>query len=660
MPINYKQELNPEQYAVIASGDGPCLVLAGAGSGKTRTLVYRVAFLLERGVSPENILLVTFTNKAANEMKERVKQLLGFKPDGLYAGTFHSVANLLLRRHADHLGYQKNFNILDQEDSVSLIKGCMEDLNLNVRGQNFPKANVVQSIISYARNCHQDIAAVVADRYGYPQVVSEQFDRIAQNYHAKKKQANVMDFDDLLFNWLKLLEDFPAVKEQLSNQFKYILVDEYQDTNYIQAAIIKHLAGAAKNVLVVGDDSQSIYSFRAADVANILDFPKQFPAARVFRIEKNYRSTPEILSLANEVIKHNRDKFEKNLQPVRVSGQLPVLIPARDVYQQAHLVSNKIIDLRDQGVDYVNMAVLFRSTFHSAELQLELAKRNIPFILRGGQRYFEQAHVKDMVSYLKILANFKDELSWKRVLRLYDGIGAAAADNIWSSIQNYSTLVELITQNFPIKNARARSSWSRLVTMFQSLTSIDVTQRGSLAEVVIHVMEAGYKDYLKNTFDNYKDRLDDLQQFVDFVMTYDSLDTLLADVMLSENFAHDNSKDKDNAVILTTIHQAKGLEWKYVMIIGARNGDFPHYKSLDNLKELEEERRLFYVAVTRAKDELYLFYPIRKNTFQYGEMTGGPSMFISEVDDSKYRTTGANRFISEDDPWEREETVYYD
>ncbi|PIR93581.1 hypothetical protein COT97_05845 [Candidatus Falkowbacteria bacterium CG10_big_fil_rev_8_21_14_0_10_39_11] len=660
MPINYKQELNPEQLAVVTSGDGPCLVLAGAGSGKTRTLVYRVAYLLERGIQAENILLVTFTNKAATEMKERVKHLLGFNPDGLFAGTFHSIGNLLLRRYADKLGYNRSFNILDQEDSVNMVKSCMADMALNVKGQNFPKANVVHSIISYARNCNEDLTEVVTGRYGYPGFVAENFDRIAKGYDAKKKQANVMDFDDLLFNWLKLLEDFPEIRKHLSDQFKYILVDEYQDTNYIQAAVIKNLVNADNNILVVGDDSQSIYSFRAADVANILHFPKQFPGAQMYRIEKNYRSTPEILSLANEVIEHNQDKFEKLLQPVRINGKLPALIPARDVYQQAHLVSNKIIELQDKAVDYRNIAVLFRSTFHSAEIQLELAKRNIPFILRGGKRYFEQAHVKDMISHLKIMANFKDELSWKRVLRMYDGIGATSADNIWQFVLKYPSLIDLINDDVAIKSARAKNSWQRVAAMFQFLTSLDVTQKGVLAEAVIHVMEHGYKDYLKNTFDNYKDRLDDLHQFVDFVMTYDNLENLLADVMLSENFAKDNTKDKDNAVILSTIHQAKGLEWKYVMMIGVRNGDFPHHKSLDDMKQLEEERRLFYVAVTRAKDELYMFYPIRKNTFQYGEMTGGPSMFITEVNENKYTTTRANNFIEEDDPWDREETVYYD
>src|SRR3989339_174545 len=658
MRIDYKQAPNQEQYKAVVEGDGACLVLAGAGSGKTRTLVYRVAYLMEKGIAPENILLVTFTNKAAKEMIERVQHLLGFKPDGLNAGTFHSMANKLLRQYAHKIGFTRGFSILDQEDSVSLVKDCMKDFNLNVKGQNFPKANVVQAIISFSRNSNQEIAEVARMKYGYPDFIADTIDKLAINYNDKKKASNSMDFDDLLYFWLLLLQKLPEVRAELAEQFQYILVDEYQDTNYLQAAIIYNLASKHNNVLVVGDDSQSIYSFRAADVGNILNFPKDFPGAKIFKIEHNYRSTPQILNLANKSIEHNQDKFEKKLQAIREGGTMPNLIPARDVYQQAHLICNKIIEYDDKGIDYNNIAILFRSTFHSAELQLELAKRNIPFIVRGGLRYFEQAHVKDLVSYLKILGNFKDELAWKRILKMHDGIGQASAEKIWQEINSYSSLAQIINQGLDLRNSRAQNSWAKIIGLFTFLSAIDFSKKGSMAEAIIYVLEHGYRDYLKTTFDNHKERMDDVQQFIDFVMTYDNLDNLLSDVMLSESFAND-SEQREKSIVLTTIHQAKGLEWKYVMILGLRDGDFPHYKSMEDQKQLEEERRLFYVAVTRAKDQLFMLYPIRKNTFQYGEMTGGPSMFIREVGNDKYVTTRSNNFVDEGGEWE-DDVVCYD
>lgn len=657
MKIDYQAELNQEQYQVVTQAEGPCLVLAGAGSGKTRTLVYRVAYLLERGIKPENILLVTFTNKAAKEMIGRVRSLLGFEPQGLNAGTFHHIANLLLRHYADRLGYNRNFTIIDQDDSIDIIKAVMQNLNLNVKGQNFPKPNVVQSVISFARNSNEPISEVAGLIYGYPDFIAESMERIALDYQEKKLKANAMDFDDLLVNWLRLLREHLDVADHLSDKFKYILVDEYQDTNYIQAAVINALAKVHQNVLVVGDDAQSIYSFRAADINNILNFPKNFPNTKTFHIETNYRSTPQILALANDSISHNLDKYEKSLRPYRREGVMPILIPARDVYQQAGLIANKIIELMDKNVALKNIAVLFRAVYHSAELQLELARRNIPFIVRGGMRYFEQAHIKDIVSYLKIVQNIKDEIAWKRVLRLYDGIGPAGAEKIWQQVSICDNFSDLFNQPIKLSGARLINSWNKILFTFQLLNQIAWEKKGSLAEAVLVVLEHGYRDYLKNTFDNHKERFDDVQQFIDFVMTYESLEKLLSDVLLSEQFAHDAEKEV-NSLVLSTIHQAKGLEWNYVMLLNLRDGDFPHYKSLENKKEVEEERRLFYVAITRAKDELYLFYPIRKNTFQYGEMTGGPSLFIKEVNEKYLAIKRQHNFL--DFGNEEDQVIYYD
>jgi DNA helicase II / ATP-dependent DNA helicase PcrA len=652
--IDYKKLLNPEQYEVVTEADGPCLVLAGAGSGKTRTLVFRVAYLIEQGVKPENILLVTFTNKAAKEMLSRVEEYLGFEPEHLWGGTFHHIGNLMLRKHATKLGYHSNFNILDQDDSVTMIKHSMDELGLNVKGQNFPKAKLIQAVISYSRNTNYELKDVAENNYGFPDFIADKVVEIAFKYGEKKKKANVMDFDDLLVNWLKLLEQSPDVKEKYSKQFQYILVDEYQDTNFIQASVIKNLASYHNNVLVVGDDSQSIYSFRAADVKNILDFPKLFPKSKVFKIETNYRSTPQILDLANESISRNIDQFPKKLKAERESSILPSLIAARDERNQATLITKRIMQIYREGQGYKDIAILYRSTYQSAEIQLELSKQNIPYVVRGGMRYFEQAHIKDVISYLKIMANPQDEIALKRILLMYEGIGQKRADKIWQQIQKFTSLADII--NFEMKiTGKAGIGWTRVVETFKHLDSLDKQQKGFIAEAIEYVMQYGYEDYLKNNYENYRDRLDDISQLTNFVAMYDNLETLLSDVILSEKFAGAHEYDK-KAVILSTIHQAKGLEWSVVFVIGLRDGHFPHHKCVDNPKELEEERRLFYVAVTRAKDELNMVYPIRSFSFKFGEVFSKPSMFILELDESKYMKEGHKPF---EDEYE-ENVIYYD
>ncbi|MBI5077508.1 ATP-dependent helicase [Candidatus Falkowbacteria bacterium] len=632
--IDYKKLLNDEQYKVVTEADGPCLVLAGAGSGKTRTLVFRVAYLTEMGVSPENILLVTFTNKAAREMLNRVEKLLGFKPENLWGGTFHHIGNLILRRYANLLGYERNFNILDEQDSESLIKHSMAEIGLNVKGQNFPKAGVVRSIISFARNTNQEVAEVCQTTYDYPDFVSAKMGEISFVYDKKKKAANVMDFDDLLVNWLRLLQTNQTVKEKYAEQFEYILVDEYQDTNHIQAEIIRELASFHNNVLVVGDDSQSIYSFRAADVKNILNFPKLFRPSKVYKIETNYRSTPQILNLANEIIANNIDQFEKKLVARREGSILPSLIPARDAHAEAAAVARRIMELYREGKNYNECAVLYRATYQAADLQLALSKLNVPYVVRGGLRYFEQAHVKDVIAYLKVLANFQDEIAWKRVLNLYEGIGEKKATLIWQRIQKFSALSELINSKIEL-TGQAAESWDKILHTFRSLLAMPRNQKGFMAEVIEQVLTFGYEDYLKNAYENYRDRLDDLGQLINFVAFYNDLDKLLSDVMLSENFAGEHEHDS-RAVVLSTIHQAKGLEWPVVFIIGLRDGYFPHHKSLEKPAELEEERRLFYVAVTRAKDELNMLFPVRSFSYKFGELYSKPSMFIRELDETKY------------------------
>jgi len=643
--IDYQAELNKEQLDVVLHGEGPCLVLAGAGSGKTRTLVYRVAYLIEKGVDPKNILLVTFTNKAAKEMLNRVEVLLKCQPKGLWGGTFHHIGNSILRRYAKILGYDNKFTIMDKEDSKNLLKAVMGELKINYKEKYFPKPEVILAVISFAANSQRGIKDVIEEKYSYldPQLMPV-IEEINKAYQAKKLKTNVMDFDDLLTNWLKLLKTDKKIKEKLAAQFKYILVDEYQDTNHIQSQIIYELGSVHKNVLVVGDDCQSIYSFRAADINNILEFPKHYKKAQVYKIEQNYRSSPEILELANESIKNNQNQYEKQLEPVLESKQKPALVALKDSEQQAQFIAQRILELQEEGASLNDMAILFRSSFQVMEMELELNKRNIPYQMRGGIRFFEQAHIKDVVAHLKIVSNYQDELSWKRVLTLYEGIGNTTADKIWQEIiktQNFKSAVETL-QRFS-GSFKVIRSLERLAELFVYLQN---QNKDFIATAIKQILKSDYETYLKANFDNAKDRIEDLNQLANFALQYEKLDDFLSDVTLSEGFKGETvegyQEGPDENLILSTIHQAKGLEWKYVFVLGLAEGQFPHYKIYDHPEEIEEERRLFYVAVTRAKEELYLTYPIISFSYTTGQSINKPSSFISELDDDLFEPWQVN------------------
>jgi DNA helicase-2/ATP-dependent DNA helicase PcrA len=633
--IDYKNELNEEQLDVVLNGEGPCLVLAGAGSGKTRTLVYRVAYLIEKGIDPKNILLVTFTNKAAKEMLNRVETLLKCQPKGLWGGTFHHIGNMILRRYAKILDYSNNFNILDTEDSKNLLKAVMGEMQINYKEKYFPKAEVILNIISFASNSQKPILDVITDKYNYldPKLIPV-IESIEREYQKKKLKTNVMDFDDLLTNWLKLLKKDKGVKAKLSAQFKYILVDEYQDTNKIQSEIIYELSAVHNNVLVVGDDCQSIYSFRAADINNILDFPNRLAKTQIFKLVTNYRSSHQILDLANHSIGNNLNQYKKELQTIKQGAVKPALVPTKDSYQQADFICQRILELQEEGESLNDMAILFRSSFQVMEMELELNKRNIPYVMRGGIRFFEQAHIKDVVAYLKIFANFKDELSWKRVLLLYEGIGPSNAERIWQEVVKYSDLQKAVGEllNLPFSTKVTHS-----LEQLNSLLGILLKQeKDFIATAIRQILKNNYEDYIKNNFENAKDRIEDLVQLANFALTYEKLEDFLSDVTLSESFKGETTEKyeegPDEQIVLSTIHQAKGLEWKHVFILGLVEGQFPHYKIYDRPQEIEEERRLFYVAVTRAKDELYLTYPIITTSYLTGTNINRPSVFVTELD----------------------------
>jgi DNA helicase II / ATP-dependent DNA helicase PcrA len=628
--IDFKSELNLEQLRVVTDGDGACLVLAGAGSGKTRVITYRVAYLLEQGVKPEEILLVTFTNKAAREMQSRVEGLLSSRGQRLrWSGTFHHIGYRLLRKYAPLLGYKNNFSILDSQDSTDLIKICIKQDGVDTKSRRFPSAKVLQSIISYARNAETTIEDVLDLKHPKWLDIADTIKRIADDYSKKKREANVMDFDDLLVNTHLLLAKSERVRKRYSEQFKYVLVDEYQDTNKVQASIIRLFASSHENILVVGDDAQSIYSFRAADIENILDFENRYPNAKVFRLETNYRSTPDILNVANQVIAGNVNQYEKNLKSIIKPFVKPEVRGFAGNGDEAEFIAERILELRDEDVPLENMAVLFRAAYHSQALEMELAKRDIPYEYRGGVRFFERSHIKDVLAYLRVVNNREDTIAWSRILNMQVGIGPVAAERLMKTIQqeNIKTLSDLEV-GVP---ARAQVGWNDFLQVW---SCIEKEVEKSPAQLIRAVTESKYQEYLESEYPDYRERLQDLEQLALFAEKQPDLNRFLAEASLHESFAAaqakaEGAKDEDEKIVLSTIHQAKGLEWDAVFLINVSAGQFPSERSMRELKGIEEERRLFYVAITRAKKHLYFTYPL---VGSFDSLLQGPSMFIEEVD----------------------------
>ncbi len=626
MRIDYQKELNPEQLQVVLHGDGPCLVLAGAGSGKTRTITYRVAYLLERGVSPERILLVTFTNKASKEMLSRVEQLLGRYPTGLWGGTFHSVANRLLRLYSTELGYTKNFTILDEEDAKSLIKVCIHLLNIDTGERRFPSPGVLHAMASYARNSGQRLRDVIEHKYQNFYELIPTIERIVELYETRKKEADSMDFDDLLLKLRELLFTRDDIRLRLATQFHYVLVDEYQDTNVVQSEIVRQLSSEHHNIVVVGDDAQSIYSFRAAQIKNILGFPQTHPGTKTFRLTTNYRSTPEILAVANASIHQNKDQFEKELSAVRGSLDRPNLVPAQNSAQESQFIAQRILALRDEGMPLSEIAVLFRAAFHSQTLEFELMKRDIPYEYRGGMKFFERAHVKDVIAHLRIRNNPHDEVAWMRVLSLMNGIGLVTAQKMVEQIKRSESLDEVLRLSLKIP-ARAQTGWLALGKMLYKLS------REEMPSDLIRIVTGGeYQEYLRAECPDFMDRLEDLEQFAIFAEGYVNLQTLLDEVSLSADFGavrEEGSKEDEEKIVLSTIHQAKGLEWDAVFVMHLCDDKFPNPRALTEAGGLEEERRLFYVATTRARKHLFFTYPIVSGYDTL--MMSQPSLFLQEL-----------------------------
>ncbi len=654
--IDYQKELNASQAEVVAKADGPSLVLAGAGSGKTRTLIYRVAYLLEKGARPEEILLVTFTNKAAQEMRNRVEVLLTTKAKGLWCGTFHHIGNRILRMYGRYMGLSEDFGILDDEDSRDLVKTCMKSIDTRSGEARFPKPAVVQSTLSLSANTKRSIADIILKRAPYLSPFILDFEKIKGLYEEKKRKTNNLDYDDLLLKWVALLQNSQAVREKLTLQFRYCLVDEYQDTNRLQHDIIAMLSSFHKNVLVVGDDAQSIYSFRGAAIKNILDFPENYEKAKVFKLETNYRSTGSILELANHSIQHNVHQFPKTLKSVNDKGALPQFVKVRDTRQEARFVVQRILEFKESGIDLSQIAVLFRAHYQAAELEMELAKHGIQYLMRGGVRFFEQAHVKDALSFLKIILNPQDELAWIRALMLQPGIGAGFAEKIFNLVEKENgNLSKAASASFGgTLPQRVRQGFQGFQKILKNIIKEDLKDKPDI--LIEEVLECGYNKHVLMTFENAQERLEDLKELVNFAHTYKRLKDFLADVTLREGFKGESileagEEDPRDELVLSTIHQAKGLEWKAVFVIRLSEGQFPNAKSLEDEDELEEERRLFYVAATRAKEELILVHPMTRYDYQAGTIISRPSVFMLELPGHLYEDI-------EVEESEEEETIY--
>jgi len=580
--IDYASELNPQQYAAVTAPPGPLLVIAGAGSGKTRTLTYRVAYLLENGVDPRNILLLTFTNKAARQMLDRVANLLPIDASGLWGGTFHSIGNRMLRRHGRALGYSSGFTIMDREDQKDLLNAVVAGAGIDPKEIRFPKGDVLADIFSFVVNTERSIEEVLAEKFPYFVPLLEQIRDVHARYERRKQSTNSLDFDDLLEKTLRMLKEHEEIARFYQRQFQFILVDEYQDTNKIQADFIDLLAGEHQNVMVVGDDAQSIYSWRGANFQNILAFPRRYPNAQIFKIELNYRSVPEILEVANAAIAQNLQQFRKELSAVRLTNKFrPAIVALNDGSEQAQFVAQRILELRDEGVELNEIAVLYRAHYHAIELQLELSRRGIPYQITSGIRFFEQAHIKDVAAFIRLVANPQDEVAFKRMVRLLPGIGGKSADTLWSKWEQMLNENAVITSwndrmaGMPV-SSRARKSWQQLIDTLEEIAPHG--QPIAPTEMIMSVMEAIYDDYAKANFANYELRKEDLTQLAAFARQFKDANEFLSQLALISNVDAEPAATQTNdeeAVNLSSVHQAKGLEFHTVFVIWLTDGMFP-------------------------------------------------------------------------------------
>lgn len=634
LSIDYAAALNSQQLAAVTAGEGPSLVIAGAGSGKTRTLVYRVAYLIDSGVDPSNILLLTFTRKSAQEMLQRAGELIGARSERVCGGTFHSVANLLLRRYGRSIGVEPGFTILDRGDAEDLIALVRSQLGLNEKDKRFPRKGTIMEMVSKSENTLRSLEEIILDEFGHFADHIEDLSRLKTAYQAAKRQKQLLDYDDLLVMLRQLLLLDETARATISRQFRYILVDEYQDTNRLQAEVVRKLAATHNNVMVVGDDSQSIYAFRGATFKNIMEFPQLFPGTKIYKLEENYRSTQPILNLANCIIDEAAEKYTKRLFTRKIDGPLPSLVEAAGENTQSRFIAQKILELREEGVPLSEVAVLFRSSFHSFDLEIELSRKGLPFIKRGGVKFIETAHVKDLLAHVRVIANPLDTVSWNRVLMLVEGVGPKKAHDLLAAIVKGG-------QPFDVLRGVSGRSGQGLKNLANTLESLSGTDERSPSEQVNHIYEY-YLPILKEQYDDYPKRTRDLDHLHTIAEGYPGVNEFLADLALEPPDGSASGVDApdrdDERLVLSTIHSAKGLEWQAVFVIWIVDGRFPSVYSFVADEDLEEERRLFYVSVTRAKRHLFLTYPINVYDKSSGMLLSKPSRFLDHVSSDLFDT----------------------
>ncbi len=613
VPQNIYEKLDEEQQNAVLNSEGRSIIIAGPGSGKTRVVTYKIVHLISGGVSPKKILLMTFTKAAAKEMISRARQVTGRDLNEMVAGTFHSVCNLFLRKYAQHIGYDNNFTILDRDDSKDLMRLVRSRVLSRMPSEMkklIPHPEVLVSINSYMMNTLSDLSTAIKrknpmllDNY---EIISE----ILAEYSIEKKKQNVMDFDDLLVNTLRLLQEKPKVKERLSEQFEWILVDEFQDTNKVQYMIVEELASKHGNIFVVGDDAQSIYSFRGARFENVEDFIN-VPGTRIFRIQTNYRSTQSIVDLVNALIPTR--SVPKVLKAVRPGGEKPVVVKTFDEEEQAQFVGQRIEELVEEGLKFSDIAVLYRTHKFSMRIEMELASRGIPYRILSGLRFVELAHIKDVLAFLRIVLNPLDAVSWVRVSKLFEGVGDKTASKLADTVSRYiQSGVSYLDAIDAVRSSR-RTRLHRLKEILENMK--DMQNPG---EMIDFLMDDFYEEYLSYRYEDAEERAQDVRKLSDLASRYENLERFLSDITTAEGVESEGEVSEHDSVTLSTVHQAKGLEWKAVFVISVNPGDFPNVMALRE-GNLDEEERLFYVAITRAKDQLYIIHQIFGSANPYVE-----------------------------------------
>lgn len=623
--INYDKELNCAQLEAVKHKNGSVLVIAGAGSGKTKTLTYRVARLIESGVKPENILLLTFTKKAADEMLNRAVMILDSRCEKVAGGTFHSFSNYILRKYSNLLELQNNFTIIDRADAEDVVNHIRSQI-VEKQEKRFPRKNTILDIYSKAINKNMTAEEVIASEYNQFSHCVEKINEISKEYITYKRKNSLLDYDDLLLYLRTLLQANEDIRKKLSNQYKYIMIDEYQDTNALQADIIKLLASEHNNVMAVGDDSQSIYSFRGANFRNILDFPNIFSDTKIIKLEQNYRSSQNILALTNEIIKKAKEKYTKTLFSTIEHPEIPALICTNDMQTEAEFVAQRVLELQENDISLNEIAVLCRSARMTYNLEIELAKRAIPYRKFGGLKFIETAHVKDVIAHLRVILNPLDIISINRILLLLNGVGNQTAMRLLPMLTK-----ENIDTDKLMLPAKSSDSIKKLFNTVEQ-------QRKNLLNpsVIVENVLAYYEPILMDKYDDYAKRQKDLEHFLYLSSQYTNLEDFLSDLALeppdSSVSEVEDGAQQDEYLTLSTIHSAKGLEWKAVFIIGAVDGRFPSVYSFNSDEELDEELRLMYVAATRAKTFLYITYPIDMFDYSSGMVLSKPSRFLDGIE----------------------------